>query len=114
MRRGRRRFLLKAVFVIVGIGFLFAGATLLWIALTPTPDLSAFADRKVTQSTKIYDRTGETILYDLNPDLRRKVIPLDDIAPSIRNATIAIEDAEFYQHVGIRPLAIVRAVFANL
>ena len=114
MRRGRKRFLTKAGLLILGAGLVFAGATLLWIALTPTPDLSAFADRKVTQSTKIYDRTGETILYDLNTDLRRKVIPLGDIAPAVRNATIAIEDAEFYQHIGIRPLAIVRAVFANL
>src|SRR3989344_4187537 len=114
MRRGRKRFLMKAALVIGGVGLLFSGGLLLWIAFTPTPDLSAFANRKVTQSTKMYDRTGETLLYDLNIDLRRKVIPIDEMSPNIRNATVAIEDAEFYQHEGIRPLAILRAVLSNI
>ena len=102
--------------VLLGIGGLLLFSTLvaIWIALTPTPDLTSFAGRKVTQSTKIYDRTGEFILYDLNTDIKRKVVPITEIARNLRNATVAIEDAEFYQHHGIRISSIFRAILANL
>lgn len=37
-----------------------------------------------------------------------------DISRNVKNAAVAIEDVEFYQHHGIKPTAILRAVFANL
>jgi len=42
------------------------------------------------------------------------VIDLDNIAPVVKNATIAIEDAEFYQHQGVKPSAIIRAFLINI
>ena len=84
------------------------------MALTPVPDLDSLSYRKVTQSTKIYDRTGDTILYDLNTDVRRNIVPLSGISENIRNASIAIEDDTFYQHMGVRPISFLRAVLVNL
>lgn len=104
----------RRLFVFAGIFFFLAAFGLLAIALTPIPDLDSFANRKISQSTKIYDRKGETVLYDLNTDVRRNVVPLADISPNIRNATIAIEDSTFYQHSGVRPLSFLRAAFVNL
>ncbi len=100
----------------MGVGtVLFIGAIgLVWIALTPTPGLDSFDTRKVTQSTKIYDRTGKTILYDLNRDVRRNQVPLEDISPYIKQASISIEDSNFYQHGGISIMGILRSIFVDL
>lgn len=100
--------------IATGIGFIFLGIFILWVALLPTPDLSSFEDRKVIESTKIYDRTGEVLLYDVNKDIKRSSIPLEDISPYIRNATVALEDDTFYEHMGIRPVSVLRAALANL
>tara|TARA_B100000745_G_scaffold300485_1_gene254692 strand:+ start:463 stop:2544 length:2082 start_codon:yes stop_codon:yes gene_type:complete len=97
-----------------GTGFLMTGILILWVALLPTPDLNAFEERKVVQSTKIYDRTGEVLLYDLSQDVKRSLVPLSDISPYIQNATIALEDDRFYDHFGVRPIAFVRAILVNI
>ena len=97
-----------------GAGFLATGLLFLWIALLPTPDLTAFEERKVVQSTKIYDRTGDILLYDLSKDVRRSVVPLSEISPLVQNASIAIEDDRFYEHFGVRPISFIRAVLVNL
>lgn len=88
-------------------------ALLLWISTLEIPDLSAFDERRVLQSTKIYDRTGEVVLYDLNSDVRRTVVPLEEMSRNIKNATIAIEDDQFYNHFGIDIRAIIRAAVSN-
>lgn len=91
-----------------------ASVAIIWFSTLQIPDLSAFEARKVSQSTKIYDRTGEILLYDIHNDSKRTVVAFEDISKNIKNATIAIEDVEFYQHIGIKPTAIIRAVLANL
>lgn len=100
--------------VITAAAFVATGAVLLWISTLDMPDLSAFEERRVLQSTKIYDRTGEVLLYDLHQDVRRTSVGYEDISRHIKNATVAIEDDTFFEHHGVRPLAIVRAAIANL
>lgn len=85
-----------------------------WISRLEIPSIDNFNTRQVEQSTKIYDRTGKILLFDIHGDIRRTVIPITDISRHLRNATIAIEDAEFYQHTGIRPSRTLKAVFDNL
>jgi len=103
-----------AALVIVGAGFIVAAGILLVVAATPVPDIASFADRQVVQSTKIYDRTGQVLLYDYNRDAKRAFSPLARISPHAINATIAIEDSSFYKHGGIRITSIVRAALADL
>ncbi len=87
---------------------------LIWVSTLEIPDLSTtFGDRKILQSTKIYDRTGEVLLFDLHDDVRRTVVPFENISIYLKNATIAIEDDRFYEHIGIEPKAILRAIFTN-
>tara|TARA_B100000745_G_scaffold300609_2_gene255971 strand:+ start:2196 stop:4559 length:2364 start_codon:yes stop_codon:yes gene_type:complete len=102
--------------VIVGVAcaFLIMSASFVWVATLEIPTLDGFESRLITQSTKIYDRTGEVLLFDLHDNVRRTVVPLSEISRDLKNATIAIEDAEFYEHKGIKPRAIARAVLANL
>jgi 1A family penicillin-binding protein len=87
---------------------------LLWISTFDLPDLDSFEQRKVAQSTKIYDRTGKILLYDVFEGSKRTIVPFTEISRNIKNATVAIEDDQFYNHVGIRPLSFLRAVIANL
>lgn len=86
----------------------------MWIKSIPIPDFDSFNERKIVQSTKIYDRTEKNILYDVHENIKRTIIPYEDIPRHIKNATVAIEDTEFYQHKGISPIGILRAFFTNL
>ena len=101
--------------IVLFAGFIITSAGLLiWISTLEIPDLSAFEERRILQSTKIYDRTGEVVLYDLNEDVRRTIIPLEEMSRHVKNATVAIEDDQFYNHIGIDIRAIVRAAVSNL
>ena len=109
----------KNFFIDILIGFFAVGAVvftvlLVWISTLQIPDLAAFEERRVLQSTKIYDRTGEILLYDLHQDVRRTIVPFEEISRHIKNATIAIEDDNFYNHRGINVRAIIRAAIRNL
>ena len=53
-------------------------------------------------------------MYDLHQDVRRTLIPFDEMPESIKEATIAIEDDQFYNHNGIDIRAIFRAAITNL
>lgn len=78
------------------------------------PDFNNFENRAVSNSTKIYDRTGKVVLYNIHDNVRRTEVPLSEISPYARQAAIAIEDSHFYEHKGVRPLSILRATIANL
>jgi len=99
---------------ITAISFVVVGSAIVWAMLSPIPSIDNFENRKVSESTKIYDRTGNIVLFDVFGQIRRTSIPLEDVSVHIRNATIAIEDAEFYEHHGFRPKAFLRAVLVNL
>lgn len=90
------------------------GAFVAWAAMVSIPSLDNFESRRVAESTKIFDRTGDVLLFDVHGTMRRTEVPISDISPYIRNATVAIEDTEFYQHNGFRPAAFLRAVLVNL
>jgi 1A family penicillin-binding protein len=106
--------------IIDGLILFFAGfiimsaGILIWISSLQIPDLSAFDERRVLQSTKIFDRTGEVLLYDLHQDVKRTIVPLEDMSRHIKNATVAIEDDQFYNHFGINIRAIIRAAVSNM
>lgn len=115
LKRARRRTNIKSILIFtLAIGLLLLSMIFLWVASLEVPTLDGFEARQVTQSTKIYDRTGKVLLFDLHENVRRTVVPLEDMSRHLKNATIAIEDAEFYSHQGVRPLAVVRAVLTNL
>lgn len=96
------------------LGLIGAGVLFVWISTLDIPDLSSFEQRRILQSTKIYDRTGEVLLYDLHQDVKRTIVPFEDISRHIKNATVAIEDDQFYSHIGIDVRAIIRAALSNL
>lgn len=78
------------------------------------PDPERISDRSVAQSTRIYARDGTTLLYEIHGDQRRTVVDLKDISPGVINATIAIEDKDFYRHGGISIIGIIRAIWRDV
>jgi 1A family penicillin-binding protein len=109
-----KKYINKTLIYLISLGFIVLGILIFWISTFKMPDLQSFEQRSVSQGTKIYDRTGEVLLFDLNKDIKRRTVPYEDISKYVKNATVAIEDASFYSHGGIQVKAIIRAVFANL
>ncbi len=106
--------ILKVFFVLVGLGFLTIAGIILWVSFTPLPDVNTFIEKLPTASTKIYDRTGQTVLYDLNTDVKRTNISLASTSPYVQEATISIEDANFYHHGAISITAIIRSLITDI
>jgi membrane peptidoglycan carboxypeptidase len=63
-------------------------------------------------TTKIYDRSGEHLLYTLE-DERRELVGLEAVPLKMQQATIAIEDKSFWTNPGIDFGGIIRAFNAN-
>jgi penicillin-binding protein 1C len=115
MRLKQTKFIVRDIVLALIVCFIIlVGFFLIWAATIKTPDLSSFDDRLLGQSAKIYDRTGNVLLYDLSEKVRRTITPFDQISPYVKKTTIAIEDVEFYSHGGIKVSSIIRAVIANL
>lgn len=79
----------------------------LWLRALPNPTLLAIRDIDVT--TKVFDRNG-ALLYEIYADQNRTPLPLSDIPKHVIQATIAIEDQNFYSHQGFSLRGIIRAV----
>ncbi len=103
-----RFYSILATLILVGIvGFVLLTTLLFaWYAKDlPRPDK---VRRVEGLSTVIYDRNGE-VLYDVFTNQNRIPIELTDIPKSLRDATIAIEDKDFFKHAGFDPKGYLRA-----
>ncbi|MFA4941697.1 MAG: penicillin-binding protein [Patescibacteria group bacterium] len=94
-------------------GLFFATISIILISRN-LPDPNRLIDRQIAQSTKIYDRTGETILYEIHGDEKRTLVNLDEIPDYVKTATIAIEDKDFYKHGGFSIWAMFRTAVTNV
>lgn len=65
--------------------------------------------RKEGFSTQIFDRNGE-LLYDVYKDAKRQPVAFDQLPENLKNATIAVEDKDFYKHGGFDPMAPLRII----
>lgn len=91
------------------------GMTILvaWVS-RDLPDPNKLRERQVAQSTKIFDRTGQHLLYEVYQKEKRTVVELDQISPWMAKATVAVEDKAFYEHKGVRIRSILRAGVSNV
>lgn len=77
------------------------------------PSPKELTNRQQEVSTKIYDRNG-ILLYKIYKNKNRTIIKLNAIPLHIRQATLAAEDAEFYNHLGFSVRGILRALIKNI
>lgn len=105
--RIKKRFLLPVIFISV---FLFS---FYFFILKDLPSPKDLITRQQDVSTKIYDRNG-ILLYTIYKDKNRTLVTLDQIPQHVRLATLAAEDAEFYQHLGFSIKGMIRALNKNI
>lgn len=98
----------KAVSLVLGlilIGAVIAGCSV----AASSPDVTSL---EWERSTVIYDREGEEV-YRLHAGKNRTPVKLAQIPRHVREAFIAIEDPAFYDHPGVNPRGIARAVYKS-
>lgn len=86
------------LYVLIPVFLLILASYFLILKDLPTPQ--DLAEKPPAQSTKILDRNGKSI-YSIYVSENRTVVPLSEIPKHVRQATIAIEDKDFYRHGGI-------------
>lgn len=79
------------------------------------PDPQAIGRYHPFETTRIYARDGQTLLFELvDPQAgRRTLVPFDRIPRALKDATVAVEDAGFYTNPGVDLRGIVRAFWLN-
>lgn len=99
-------------FRVIVLGVLASAAMFayLWITL-PTPE--KLMSRDIPESTKILDREGG-LLYEIHGEYKRTTVDLKDINKFAQNATVAIEDKDFYKHKGFSLWAIFRTFVTDI
>ncbi|MDD2807244.1 MAG: PBP1A family penicillin-binding protein [Patescibacteria group bacterium] len=104
---------LIALAILVAGGGIFSIILLAWIA-KDLPNPNRIIDRSIALSTKIYDRTGETLLYDVHGNEKRTVVELAAIPEYVKQATLTAEDKNFYQHQGFSLTGILRSAIVDI
>lgn len=111
VRRAMGRLALFFTSVLVaGILGAFGG---LAVTLSRLPDVTKLQHYVPHETTKIFDKDGH-LLANVHGEENRVVLPLHDIPKSLQHAVIAMEDTDFYEHYGINPKGIGRALLVNV
>ena len=102
------------ILAVIGImGIVGMGAFAMYVTYN-LPDPEQIANREVVESTKIYDRTGDVLLYEIHGEEKRTIVAFESIPEYVKQATIAIEDDAFYTHPAFDWRSIVRAVIKDI
>ena len=96
------------VFLVIGV----VGASYLIYVNSTLPSYDELVQRDVAESSRVYSRDG-TLLYEFHGEYNRTRVPLDRISPFLKNATLAVEDKDFYKHGAVSLTGIARAIKAN-
>lgn len=104
------RFLILPLILFSIVGF---AVFMYFFVLKDIPKATQLGSTSQPQSSKIYDRNGE-LLYTMYTGRNQTYIPLSSIPKHLQQATIAIEDRNFYNHGAIDIQGIIRAIWVNI
>ena len=90
--------------------FVIAFALLVVYIVKDLPSPTRLSSSSLPQSSHIYDRHG-TLLYTIYSQKNQTFVPLKDIPKHLQQATIAIEDKDFYRHGAVDFRGIARAMY---
>lgn len=102
----------KALLALFILALLLVGSVFAFIA-KDLPNPGEVTNRVIPESTKIFDRTGSHLLYEVHGEEKRTIIPFSDMPDVVKFATISLEDQDFYTHHGIKLTSIVRATLKD-
>jgi penicillin-binding protein 1C len=105
--------ILQVAGVVVAVFVIAVALAVLYFAKT-VPSIQEIGAQQIGQSTKIYDRTGTVLLFDIDNGDHRTLVPFDQIPQSVKDATIAIEDQNFYNEPAFDIKGIFRALFVDI
>jgi 1A family penicillin-binding protein len=100
--RGRKKLIFFSLLIGISL-YLFWGI----------PLLTQLSEANQPVSTKIFDRNGK-LIYEIYTDKKRTPVKLSEIPDNVKNATISIEDKDFYKHQGFSFTGIARAMFNSV
>lgn len=103
---------LSVLLAIVGIA---AGGAALWVldVAKSAPSIDTLKPADSGTNSEVFDAAGNSLGY-VQSEILRQPVELKDVPESLQQATIAIEDENFYDHGGVDYSAIVRAAVENL
>lgn len=101
-----------ALLAIIAAAALLAGSIAYATIARELPDIGAPLKGR-DQTTVVYDRNG-AVIAKLFAEQNRTDVPLEEIPAELRQAVIATEDQRFYQHKGVDPLGILRALWVDI
>ncbi len=116
-KKERAKNLVRKLGIFVVFSFLIGVVFSLFIFVYYAKDLprpEKFTERPFVEPTKIYDRTGEVVLYTLYGEEKRDLVSIDQIPDHLKQAVISAEDASFYNHFGVDFKGIGRAFLENI
>ena len=109
-RIDKRKFWMRVLMVALGgmvLSVILLMILLVWFSKDlPTPTSVV---RREGFASRIYDRNGE-LLYDVYKDAKRTPVVWEDIPEYLKQATVAVEDKDFYKHQGFDPLTPFRII----
>lgn len=104
---------LKKIILYTFLGFFIFIVILFAVYSKDLPTAGKLRDISPVESSKIYDRNGK-VLYDIHGDVKRTVLPKEEIPEIVKQATVAAEDKKFYKHFGFDIKALARSVIVNI
>ena len=111
-KRGMK-FMFKSGLMGLAVGILIVVLVFTYYRRSLPSDINAEI-AKVKQTTKFYDRTGNTLLYEAYGQQNRTIVPITAMSTNIQNATIALEDDSFRSHHGVDFKGTLRSLINNL
>lgn len=104
--------LIRLAGIVIAAGILFTFGFFMAVA-KDIPDPNRINSRVVAESSQILDRNG-VMLYEIHDEIKRTLIPFEEMPETVKHATIALEDKDFYSHKGIDFKGILRALFRDV
>lgn len=111
--------LLKFLWYLIFTGFLLAVAgsigaiVYIIMIMQELPSPQELANFSLIESTRIYDREGN-LLYEVSGDERREKVDIETVPAYCKNAVLAAEDANFYEHGGFSWKGILRSAYLDV
>jgi penicillin-binding protein 1A len=106
----RSTMLVTSILIVTALSGIMVGLALSYNDL---PDVRVLQSYTPGESSYIYDINGK-VMATLHGEENREVVPLERISANLKLSVIAIEDSNFYQHNGVNPVGILRAMVINL